>query len=257
MPESRANLFDVASRNAVVTGASSGIGLALSQTLARMGANVVLVARRAELLEKKCDEITQLGGSVHSVDVDLLDRHAAMASYDRICKPFGFPEIVINAAGINLRESSDDVSWESWDRTISLNLSIPFFFSRLFVDDMKRAGWGRVINIASLQSLRAFPNGIAYGASKGGVIQLTRAMAESWSSFGIMCNAIAPGFFKTALTAPVFENEEVSKKMSDSTAIGRNGTMEDLQGPVLFFASRASDYVTGQVLFVDGGFTAK
>ncbi|MYD78700.1 MAG: SDR family NAD(P)-dependent oxidoreductase, partial [Gammaproteobacteria bacterium] len=130
MPESRANLFDVASRIAVVTGASSGIGLALSQTLARKGTNVVLVARRAELLKKECDEITKLGGSVHSVDVDLLDRHAAMASYDRICEPFGSPDIVINAAGINLRESSDEVSWESWDRTISLNLSIPFFFSR-------------------------------------------------------------------------------------------------------------------------------
>ncbi len=257
MREPAANLFDVADRNVVVTGASSGIGLALSQTLAQKGANVVLVARRADLLEKESDQINGQGFSARWVELDLLDRQATMASSEPICNCFGDPEIIINAAGINLRESADDVSWESWDRTLSLNLSIPFFFSRLFIDGMKQAGWGRIINIASLQSFRAFPNGIAYGASKGGVAQLTRAMAQSWSSFGIMCNALAPGFFETALTAPVFDNEQASRKMADCTAIGRNGKMEDLQGPVLFLASRASDYVTGQILFVDGGFTAK
>ena len=105
--------------------------------------------------------------------------------------------------------------------------------------------------------MRAFKNGLAYGASKGGVSQLTRAMAEAWSTHGIMCNAIAPGFFPTSLTAPVFENEGVKIKMAEATAIGRNGCMEDLHGPILFLASPASDYVTGQILFVDGGFTAK
>ncbi len=257
MLETASNLFDVTNINVVVTGASSGIGLALSQTLAGAGANVVMVARRAELLAQESDRIAHEGGSVRWVDVDLQNRDAIVNSYNRIAASYGPPSVVINAAGINLRESAAEVSWESWDRTVNLNLTIPFFFSRLFVEDMKQAQWGRIINIASLQSQRAFPNGIAYGASKGGIVQLTRAMAESWSSFGIMCNAIGPGFFNTALTAPVFGNTEAAKKMADCTAVGRNGAMEDLSGPVLFFASRASDYVTGQLLYVDGGFTAK
>lgn len=257
MLDSKSSLFDVKDKIAVVTGSSSGIGLALSQTLARMGAKVVLVARNSDLLEKECQAIRNQDGAANWVNVDLLNRVAIEDSHDRVCNCFGAPEVVINAAGINLRESAENVTWESWDRTINLNLSAPFFFSRIFVDDMKRAGWGRIINIASLQSNRAFPNGISYGASKGGVAQLTRAMAECWSSSGIMCNAIAPGFFRTALTAPVFDNPEVSQQMASSTAIGRNGTMEDLQGPLLFLVSKASDYVTGQVLYVDGGFTAK
>ena len=251
------NLFDVKNKNAVITGASSGIGLALSQTLAAAGANVVMVARRGDVLETQAEEISQSGGAVRWVDVDLLNRDQTMASYGRIDGCFGAPSIVINAAGVNLRQSADEISFEKWDDTLNLNLTMPFFFSRLFVEDMKQANWGRIINIASLQSYRAFQNGLAYGASKGGIVQLTRAMAESWSSFGIMCNAIGPGFFKTQLTASVFDDDETVKKLANCTAIGRNGTMEDLQGPVLFFASRASDYVTGQVLFVDGGFTAK
>ncbi len=257
MPESLLQQFDLSDKNVVVTGASSGIGLTLSRTLAQSGANVVLVARRIELLKKETEKMCRLGWSASWVAVDLLDRPAMMESHRRICQSFGAPQIVINAAGINLREPAQEVSFDSWDRTLNLNLGAPFFFARLFVEEMKQAGWGRIINLASLQSFRAFPNGIAYGASKGGIVQLTRAMAECWSSFGIMCNAIAPGFFKTALTAPVFENHQLSQSIADNTVVGRSGKMEDLQGPILFLASKASDYVTGQVLFVDGGFTAK
>jgi NAD(P)-dependent dehydrogenase (short-subunit alcohol dehydrogenase family) len=122
---------------------------------------------------------------------------------------------------------------------------------------MKAAGWGRIINIASLQSTRAFENGIAYGAAKGGIVQLTRAMAEAWSRHGIMANAIAPGFFPTELTAPVFGNAELASHHARNTAVGRNGELSDLRGPLLFFASDASGYVTGQTLPVDGGYTAK
>ena len=125
------------------------------------------------------------------------------------------------------------------------------------VPAMGAKGWGRIINIASLQSARAFPGGIAYGASKGGVAQLTRAMAESWSALGVTCNAIAPGFFPTELTAAVFADSEVAEDYAARSCIDRNGRLEDLAGPALFLASAASDYVTGQVLFVDGGVTAK
>ena len=122
---------------------------------------------------------------------------------------------------------------------------------------MASRGWGRIINIASLQSSRAFENGLAYGASKGGVAQLTRAMAEAWSRQGINTNAIAPGFFPTGLTAPVYQNPALIDKLAAQTAIGRNGELEDLDGITLFLASPASDYLTGQVIYLDGGFTAK
>ena len=129
--------------------------------------------------------------------------------------------------------------------------------TQAFVPSMRQKGWGRIINFASLQSFRAFPNGIAYGASKGGVAQLTRAMAEAWSADGICCNAIGPGFFPTELTAPVFDDPERAARNAAQTAIGRNGNPDDLDGPLLFLCSDASRYVTGQILMVDGGFTAK
>jgi NAD(P)-dependent dehydrogenase (short-subunit alcohol dehydrogenase family) len=125
------------------------------------------------------------------------------------------------------------------------------------VPAMKEQSWGRIINFASLQSARAFENGIAYGAAKGGIVQMTRAMAQAWSKHGITANAIAPGFFPTELTAPVFADPELAQKNADQTCVGRNGTMRDLAGPVQFLCSDASGYVTGQTLFVDGGFTAK
>ena len=120
-----------------------------------------------------------------------------------------------------------------------------------------RRGWGRIVNFASLQSRRAFAGGISYGASKGGVEQLTRAMAEAWSGRGIMVNAVAPGFFRTELTGPVFADPERARRNAEQTCIGRNGEPADLDGPILFLCSDASGYVTGQTLFVDGGFSAK
>ena len=122
---------------------------------------------------------------------------------------------------------------------------------------MQKKGWGRIVNFASLQSFRAFPGGIAYGASKGGVAQLTRAMAEAWSASGVNANALAPGFFHTELTAAVFADADRSARNAGQTCIGRNGDPEDLDGPLLFLCSEASRYVTGQIIMLDGGFTAK
>ena len=138
-----------------------------------------------------------------------------------------------------------------------LNLTVPFLLSQKLVPHMKQRRWGRIVNFASLQSSRAFPDGIAYGASKGGVAQMTRAMAEAWSADGINANALGPGFFPTELTAPVFDDAERRARNAAQTCIGRNGRLEDINGPLLFLCSPASDYVTGIVLMVDGGFTAK
>ena len=250
-------LFDLGGRVALVTGASSGIGQAMAQALAGAGASVVLAARRKDELEQAAEGIRSRDGKAVILVADLGDRKALVDIAAGATRPFGAPHILINAAGVNLRQPADDVSFEGWDLTLDLNLTVPMFLARSLVPAMKEKGWGKIINIASLQSLRAFPNGIAYGASKGGISQLTRAMAEAWSSSGICCNAIAPGVFPTALTAPVFDDPEREAWAAEQTAIGRNGRMEDLHGATIFLASRASDYITGQVIFVDGGFTAK
>lgn len=247
-------LFSVAGRVACVTGASSGLGRRAATVLARAGAAVVGVARRGSAL---ADWEAEAGGTCASVEADVADRDGLTALADRISDPFGPPEILIHAAGLNTREAADEVTAEGWDRTIGINLSAPFFLSQKLVPAMKEKGWGRIVNFASLQSFRAFPAGIAYGASKGGVAQMTRAMAEAWSGAGINVNAIGPGFFRTELTAAVFEDSARAARNAAQTCIGRNGEPEDLDGPLLFLCSDAARYVTGQVLMLDGGFTAK
>ncbi|MEN3794301.1 SDR family oxidoreductase [Fulvimarina sp. MAC3] len=251
---SPSSLFDLTGRIACVTGASSGLGRAAASMLAEAGAKVVGVARRADrLLEWEAEA----EGETASIAADLGDRDALPSIAERVAEPFGSPDILINAAGINTRETADQVTAEGWDRTIHLNLTVPFLLAQALAPQMKKRGWGRIVNFASLQSRRAFPGGIAYGASKGGVEQLTRAMAEAWSRDGVNANALAPGFFPTELTGPVFSDKGLAERNARQTCIGRNGEMEDLRGPLLFLASDASAYVTGQLLFVDGGFTAR
>ena len=211
------------------------------------------IARRADQLEAWQAEA---GGETAALPADLATADiAALAA--RAAAPFGAPEIVVHAAGINTRETADEVTPEGWAITQRLNLEVPFFLSQAFAPGMKEKGRGRIITFASLQSYRAFPGGVAYGATKGGIAQLTRAMAEAWGKDGITANAIGPGFFPTELTGPVFADPERAARNAAQTCLGRNGAPEDLDGPLLFLASDASAYVTGQVLMVDGGFTAK
>lgn len=249
--------FSLAGCVACVTGASSGIGRAIATALAEVGAAVVGVARREAQLADWRQEVEGQGGRAAACPADLGDLSSLAAVAARLSEPLGPPDILVNAAGVNLREPAEAVTLESWQATLGLNLSVPFFLAQALVPAMKDKGWGRIINIASLQSERAFPKGIAYGASKGGVTQLTRAMAEAWSPHGVTCNALAPGFFPTELTAPVFADGAAAGRNAAQTCLGRNGALEDLEGPAIFLASPASAYVTGQTLFVDGGFTAK
>lgn len=247
-------LFSLAGKVACVTGASSGLGQAAASILARNGAKVVGVARRKSALETWSGTAP---GETAVVAADLLAQTDCADLAAQIAEPFGPPDILINAAGVNTRIHADDVQPEDWNQTLGLNLSMPFFLAQQMVPAMAERGWGRIVNFASLQSRRAFANGISYGASKGGVEQMTRAMAEAWSAQGVLCNALAPGFFPTELTGPVFADPAKAQALADQTCIGRNGTMDDMVGPLLFLCSPASDYITGQVLFVDGGFTAK
>lgn len=246
--------FSVAGRVACVTGASSGIGQAIAVALAAAGAQVVGIARRAEAMAAW---VGGAEGRAHALrgDLEQLDTIPKLAA--AAAEPFGPPDIVVNAAGINLRQSADAIDAEGWRRTLDLNLAAPFFLAQALVPAMRAKGWGRVLNIASLQSYRAFPDGLAYGASKGGVAQMTRAMAQAWSPHGVCCNALAPGFFPTELTGPVFADPQLAARNAAQTCVGRNGALADLLGPALFLCSPASDYVTGQILAVDGGFTAR
>lgn len=248
------DLFSVEGRVACVTGASSGIGRAIATALAEAGARVVGVARRDAVLEQWRDEAD---GETAAIAADLSDTAAQATVAGRIENPFGPPDILVNAAGVNTREPADEVTPEGWRITIDLNLAAPFFLARAMVPTMREKGWGRIVNLASLQSARAFPGGLAYGASKGGVAQLTRAMAEAWSRDGIAVNALAPGFVPTDLTEPVFADPALAAHHAERTCAGRNGTLADMIGPALFLCSEAAGYVTGQVIHVDGGYTAK
>jgi len=248
------DLFSVKGRIACVTGASSGLGRHAALMLARAGAHVVGVARREDALR---DLAAEVGEHAAYVVADVADRDTLPETVAAIRAPFGAPQIVLHAAGVNTRQSADEVTPEGWDATLALNLTAPFFLTQSLVPGMRAGGWGRVVNFASLQTTRAFPGGIAYGASKAGIAQLTRAMAEAWSRDGITANAIGPGFFPTELTQAVFGDAERAARNAAQTCIGRNGDLSDMDGPLLFLCSEASRYVTGQVLMVDGGFTAK
>jgi len=251
-------LFDLSGRVALCTGGSSGIGRRMALTLSQAGANVVLVGRNEATLSEAMEQInTEGGGRARVIAADLLDRSVLGDVVAEASVAFGAPDILINAAGINLREPWDEITEASWDQTLDINLSTPFFLARHCIPGMKSKARGNIINVASLQSFRAFANSIAYGASKGGVAQLTRAMAEAWSPFGIVSNAIAPGFFPTGLTRKVYENPELLAHNASMTAIGRNGELSDLDGATVFLASAAANYITGQIIAVDGGYTPK
>jgi NAD(P)-dependent dehydrogenase (short-subunit alcohol dehydrogenase family) len=250
-------LFDLTGRTALVTGGNSGIGLAMARALGLAGAKVALVARRATELEAAATALSNEGISSVPIAADLASDNAAQI-VETSTQDHGLAvEIIVNAAGINLRQPFNDVTAAAFDLHMALHLRAPFLLTQTFAPAMARRGWGRIVNIASMQSWRAFPDSAPYGAAKGGVIQLTRAIAEEWSQFGITCNAIAPGFFPTPLSAPVFSNSERAGFLAAQTAIGRNGALDDLTGATVFLASDASGYITGQTLAVDGGFTAK
>ena len=254
MQHALSSLFDLRGRIACVTGASSGLGQMAASALAEAGAKLVGVARREEALQKWASPLGKQAGYVCH---DLMDREGLSELVQKVSAIHGAPDILVHAAGVNTRQPADAVTPEGWEDTLWLNLSVPFYLSQQFVPAMREKGWGRIVNFASLQTSRAFPGGIAYGASKGGIGQLTRAMAEAWSKDGINANAIGPGFFPTELTAPVFDDPARAAANAAQTCIGRNGTLEDIKGPILFLCSDAAAYITGQILMVDGGFTAK
>jgi NAD(P)-dependent dehydrogenase (short-subunit alcohol dehydrogenase family) len=250
-------LFDLTGRAALVTGGNSGIGLAFARALGLAGASLVLTARRERELAEAAKSLQAEEIATQWIAADVAETSGIEALVDTLdARKVGI-DILVNAAGINLREAFAEVTANAFDNHMAVHVRAPFLLTQKLAPAMASRGWGRIINVASLQSWRAFPNSAPYGTAKAGVLQLTRAIAEAWSPKGICCNAIAPGFFPTPLTAPIFADAERAARNAAQTAIGRNGELADLHGAVVFLASDASAYVTGQTLAVDGGFTAK
>jgi NAD(P)-dependent dehydrogenase (short-subunit alcohol dehydrogenase family) len=247
--------FSLNTKVALVTGGSSGIGKMVALSLARAGAYVWIASSR-DNADETIKEIEAEGskGAFYQVDVTSTDALEKMLSH--IYSVSGEIDILVNGAGINLRTSADELTLEQWQKTIDINLTAPYQLSQLAVKKMKESGWGRIINIASLQSLRAFDNSIPYGASKGGVMQLTRALAQAYSKDGVLVNAIAPGFFRTNLTESLYQDSKKIKNLADKTMMNRNGEEKDIFGISVFLCSDANSYITGQTIFLDGGFSA-
>jgi NAD(P)-dependent dehydrogenase (short-subunit alcohol dehydrogenase family) len=249
-------LFSLDGRVAVVTGGSSGIGAEMARALGMAGARVVLVARDASRLGDAADQLKAAGGEAAWVAADLASRDEVARAADSAEAAFGEPDILVNCAGVNLRPPLPALTIEDWDTTMAVNLTAPFLLGQRFGPSMAARGWGRIINVTSQQAQRAFANSGGYGASKGGLASLTRSQSEAWASSGVCCNSVCPGFVMTRLNAHISSNPARVAALAARTMVGRNGLAEDFAGVAVFLASRASDYVTGQTLYVDGGFSA-
>ncbi|MER5979486.1 SDR family oxidoreductase [Streptomyces sp. NPDC001857] len=248
-------LFSLDGRVAVVTGGSSGIGRAIAGALARAGASVVVVARRESELVATVDELTAEGCRAAWVSGDLAHRDGVRAAADRAVEPFGEPDILVNSAGINLRPPMGELDDEVWDATMAVNLEAPFLLGRRFGPGMAERGYGRIIHVSSQQAHRAFVQSGAYGVSKGALESLARSQAEAWSPYGVTCNTLVPGFVMTPLNARLSSDPERVAALAARTLVGRNGLAEDFAGAAVFLAGPGSAYVTGQSVFVDGGFS--
>ena len=247
--------FSLENKVALITGGSSGIGKMMALALAKAGAFVWIASSR-DNADETLQELKDQGSDGRFIQADVTSSEALKDIVSLINRESNQIDILVNAAGINLRTPAQDLTLDEWQKTIDINLTAPFHLSQLVAKSMQKNNWGRIINIASLQSLRAFDNSIPYGASKGGIMQLTRALAQAYSKDGILVNAIAPGFFRTNLTESLFQDPDKLKTLADKTMMGRNGEEKDIFGISVFLCSEANSYVTGQTIFLDGGFSA-
>lgn len=246
--------FDLSGHVALVTGASSGIGRSFARALADAGAKVVMVARREERLQEMTAEI---GADKSAYVVADVGDHASLAAMgDAARKPFGDPDIIVNVAGSTVRATADELTPGDFSSVLKVQLMAPLHVTQQFYPGMKAKGWGRVITIGSIATGQALPRTAAYAASKSGIAGLTRAMAMDWGRDGITVNAICPGYFPTELTQPIVDDTGRWDDLAARTLLGRNGVTEDMHGALVFLSSEAGRYVTGQMLYVDGGFTA-
>ncbi len=250
--------FDIRGQTAIVTGASGGLGVTFAETLAEQGVNLVIAARRYEKLVKVAEDISsKYGITVVPVQTDVSQEEQVINMMKTAIEKFGSIEILVNNAGTASLSPSVDMTLEEWKKVIDVNLTGVFLCARTAAREMIKKKYGKIVNIASIYGAVGdiFPTA-PYYASKGAVINLTRALAIEWASHKINVNAIAPGFFPSEMTETVFRDEKTLKYILSRTPLGRTGEPLDLKAALTYLASPASNYVTGQTLFVDGGWTA-
>ena len=247
-------LFSLRGRTALVTGGSSGIGYAMAEAVACAGARTVLLARREAELRAAVARIAERGGEAYAVSADVTDRERLARAAEEAVALVGEIDILVNCAANMFRPPLAQLTTHQWDALFAANVDAPFLLGQRFGPRMAERGWGRIINVGSQQSISAFGNSGGYGAAKAAVAGLTRSQAEAWSAHGVSVNTVIPGFVLTPLTAETAKDEQRVAQLAARHMVERNGVPEDFRGAAVFLASEAARFVTGQMLFVDGGF---
>ncbi len=246
-------LFDLTGKVALVTGASRGLGQYFGRALAKAGADLAITSRHKDSLSGYAEEIHALGRQTLSTELDVRDHDSIKNAISAVENHFGKIDILVNNAGCNIRKPALDVTWEDWNTILETNLRGSFFVAQAVARGMIQRGYGRIINIGSVTSVSGFAGLAPYGASRGGIKQLTMSLADDWGRHGVTVNCLAPGWFKTKQNQVLYENAAWVEYISDRIPIKRPGLPDDLDGAIVFLASESSRYITGQTLLVDGG----
>lgn len=247
------NLFDLSGQVALVTGTSRGLGQYFARALARAGADIAMTSRDKGTLNDFAREIEALGRKTFSTELDVRDYSSIQRAVHAIEEHLGKIDILVNNAGCNIRKPALEVTWEDWNTILDTNLRGAFFVAQAVARGMIQRGYGRIINIGSVTSVAGFAGLGPYGASRGGIRQLTMSLADDWGRYGVTVNCLAPGWFKTKQNEVLYQNAPWVEYITDRIPVKRPGRPDDLDGAVVFLASESSRYVTGQTLLVDGG----
>jgi NAD(P)-dependent dehydrogenase (short-subunit alcohol dehydrogenase family) len=247
------SLFDLTGKVAIVTGASRGLGQTFARALARAGADLVITSRTLDSLETFRREVESMGRRAVALELDVRNETSIRRMVSDAAKAFPRIDILVNNAGCNVRKKAVDVTWDDWNLILDTNLRGAFFVAQAVATEMIPHGRGRIINIGSVTSVMGYAGLGPYGASRGGIRQLTMSLADDWGPHGITVNCLAPGWFKTDQNKVMYEDPDWVAYLVDRIPMRRPGKPTDLEGPIVFLASDASEYITGQTLLVDGG----